>query len=274
MTACNLFSDTPCVLHCCRFDGKVTTLNTAENIKDYKPYVGCNFADTMKETLLAIDSVDKKKGEIDRQLQHYEHLLRQINIAATLYRHYITFHDKQLKSKGAATEENVPVKCIFKARIPEGEKCDFILIDCEITNQMPCALSCDWSVLVTIDQTVGSQNSISRAFKLDKDLGPSQSLTISIPVDLKSTLFEMEASLFFILRLQFKDSDTISLYVPVTQESVDVLYFIHTDANHLRNMKMKSLGSSSVQEELLKIAKSRPACKYYVKKSIILVILL
>ena len=44
----------------------------------------------MKEMLLAIDLVDKKREHIRQRLTKFEYMLKQINIATTLYRQYIT----------------------------------------------------------------------------------------------------------------------------------------------------------------------------------------
>ena len=227
-----------------------------------KPSGGGNFADTMKETLLGIETVDRKKVEIDKQMAHFELLLKQINIAATLYRQYITSLDKHAKYDFNTTDVTVPVKCLFKARISEGETPNNILIDCEITNLMPCSLSCDWGVMVTVEPTNSNEDSVSRSFKLDSDFGTSQSIIVSIPVNPKLILAEMKAAVFFILQLSFKNRETVRLCVPVHQRSIDALYFLYSDRQELRNMNMKSLESSLLHEELLKIAKTRPSCRY------------
>ena len=44
----------------------------------------------MKEMLLAIDLVDKKREHIRQRLTKFEYMLKQINIATSLYRQYIT----------------------------------------------------------------------------------------------------------------------------------------------------------------------------------------
>lgn len=251
--------DTPCMLHCSHLNGRTTRLNTAEHFKDLKSNKGVNFATTMKETLFGIESIDRKKEEIDKDLALFEILLKQINIAATMYHHYMTSLDKCSGYDMSAKDRTVPVKCMVKARFPDGENVNKIMLDCEITNQMPCSLSCDWSVMITIEPTNSNEDCISRSFKLDKDFRIGKSFIISIPINPKLILAGMKATVFFILQLSFQGNEAVSLCIPVHMQSVDVLYFLYSEDIESRSINITSLQSSLLHQELLKIARTKPA---------------
>ena len=259
----HLFPDTPCMLHCSHLNGRTTRLDTAEYFKDLKANIRVNFATTMKETLLGIESIDRKKEGLDKDLAQFEILLKRINIAATMYHHYIVSLDKCFEYDMNTKDRTVPVKCMVKARFPDGENVDKIMLDCEITNQMPCSLSLDWSVMVTIEPTNNNEDCVSRSFKLDRNFGAGQSFIISIPINPKLILAGMKATFSFILLLNFKDKEAVSLCVPVHMQSIDVLYFLYSEES--KSVNIKSLQSSLLHEELLKIARTKPACRYNIQ---------
>ena len=255
------FSETARMLHCSHFDGRTTGLNTAEHFRNTQPNKQANFANTMKQTLLGIEEIDGKKEKIDKELVQFEIVLKQINIAATLYQFYIKSVKRCQQNEIDTKNGTVPVTWVFKARLPDGENIDTIMLDCEITNQMPCSVSCDWSVMVTVEPTNKNEDCLSRSFKLDKDYGSTQSFVISIPINPKLILAGMTASVFFVLQLSFQDSETVSLCVPIYTQSIDVLYFLYSEETVSKSVNIKCLQSSLIQEELQKIARTKPACK-------------
>ena len=152
-------------------------------------------------------------------------------------------------------------KCKCKARLPEGENCDRIWIDCEIGNQMVFSLSCDWSVMVTIRPTNSSEDCVSRSYKLYDEFVPSHCLTISIAVKPKLILHGFDVTVSFLLRISLDSDQSISLCVPIHNESVDVLYFLQGDKADMGNMNRNS--SNLLGEQLFQLAKTRPASRYY-----------
>ena len=194
------------MVYCHHVDGRITKFNPQENLKEYKPHASGNLAENMKETLLAIESVDKKRDKLEKKLDQYEYLLKQVNIAATLYRQFVNSLETGSRPKFTNKDYVCPVPCSFRARLPEGENYDHIFIDCEISNEISQSLSCDWSVMVTVDSTNSNEDSITRSLKLNKELNHSQSLTLTVPISPKLILFEMEVTVSLVLQVTLKDN--------------------------------------------------------------------
>ena len=202
----DFFSDAPCMIYCHHVDGQESKYNFTEELTEYQPNTSGNLSETMKETLISIESVDRKKDKIEKDLKQYEYLLRQINIAATLFREYdkLLGAGLNLKQKVINKDSRVLVPCRFKARLPEGEMRDDILIDCEVTNQMSLSLSCDWIVMVTVEPANRNEDSVTRTFKLNKEFCHSHCLTLTIPINPRWILSEMVATVSLVLAVNFR----------------------------------------------------------------------
>ena len=198
------FSDTPCMIYCHHVDGQESKYNFSEELAEYQPYTSGNLSETMKETLISIESVDKKKDKIEKELKQYEYILRQINIAATLYREYDKLLGAGLKQKVINKDSRFLVPSRFKVRLPEGEMCDDILIDCEVTNQMSHSLSCDWSVMVTVEPANRNEDSVTRTLKLNKEFCHSHCLTLTIPINPRWILSQMVVTVSLVLAVNFR----------------------------------------------------------------------